>query len=148
MRLATVGRIEEFNPKKERISAYLERVELFFIANGVKDAKQVATLLSVIGGKTYALLRDLLASDKPSSKSLRQQQKTLQTHLEPKPVVIAERFQFHQRNQNSGKSVAEYEAELRRLADNCKFGDHLTQSIQDRLVCGLRSENTQKRLQT
>ena len=59
--MATVGRIEEFNPEKERISAYLERVELFFIANGVEDAKQVATLLSVIGGKTYALLSDLLA---------------------------------------------------------------------------------------
>ena len=56
MRMATIRRIEELNPEKERISAYLERVELFFIANGVVYAKQVATLLSVIGGKTYALL--------------------------------------------------------------------------------------------
>ena len=61
-------------------------------------------------------------------------------------MVIAERFQFHQRNQNSGESVAEYEAELRRLAANCKFGDHLTQAIRDCLACGLRGESTQKRL--
>ena len=112
MRMATVGRIEEFNPEKERISAYLERVELFFIADGVEDVKQVATLLLVIGGKTYALQSDLLTLDKPSSKSLKQVQKILQTRFEPKPVVIAERFQFHRRNQNAEKSVAEYEAEL------------------------------------
>ena len=144
--MATVGRIEEFNPEKERISTYLERVDLFFVANEVGEAKQVATLLSVIGGKTYALLSDLLAPDKPASKTLKQLKKTLQTHFEPKPVVIVERFQFHRRNQEAGESVAEYEAELRRLAANCKFGDHLTQAIRDRLVCGLRSEGTQKRL--
>lgn len=67
-------------------------------------------------------------------------------HFEPKPVVIAEHFQFHRRNQEAGESVAKYEAELQRLAANCKFGDHLSQAIWDCLVCGLRSEGTQKRL--
>ena len=141
--MATVGCIEEFNPEKERISVYLERVELFFVANDVEDRKQVATLLSVIGSRTYALLSDLLAPDKPASKTFKQLTKTLQTHFEPKPVVIVERFQFHRRNQEAGESVAEYE---RRLTTNCKFGNHLTQAIRDRLVCGLRIEGTQKRL--
>ena len=68
--MATVGRIEEFNSDNERISAYLERVELYFIANGVTEEKQVATLLFVFGGKTYALLNDSLAPAKPASKSL------------------------------------------------------------------------------
>ena len=112
--MATVGRIEEFNPEKEQISAYLERVELLFVANDVEDRKQVATLilLSVIGSRTYALLSDLLAPDKPASKTFKQLTKTLQTHFEPKPVVIVECFQFHRRNQEAGESVAEYEAEL------------------------------------
>ena len=60
----------------------------------MEDAKQVATLLLVIGGKTYTLLSDLLAPEKPLSKSLKQLQKILQTCFKPKPVVIAERFQF------------------------------------------------------
>ena len=92
----------------------------------MEKAKQVATLLSVIGGKTYALLSYLLAPDKPAPKSLKQLKKTLQTHFEPKPAVIVAHFQFHRRNQEAGESVAEYEAELRRLVANCKFGDHLT----------------------
>ena len=142
--MATVGHNEAFNPDNERISAYLEQVELFFIANGVAEGKQVATLLSVIGRKTYALLSDLLAPAKSADKSLKELKEALQTHFEPKPVVIAERFQFHRRNQEPGESVAEYKAELQRQAASCKFGDYLPQAIRDHLVCGLRSESTQK----
>ena len=142
-RMATVGHIEEFNPEKERTSAYVERVELFFVANNVEDGKQIATLLSLIGSKTYALLSDLLAPDKPVSKSLKQLKKTLQTHFKPKPVVIAERFKGTKRLANLWQNM---KLKLRRLSANCKFGDHLTQAIRDRLVCGLRSKGTQKRL--
>ena len=120
-RMATVGHIEAFNSDNERITTYLERVELFFVANEVKEDKQVATLLSVIGSKTYALLSDLLAPIKPADKPLKDLKEALQTHFEPKPVVIAERFHFHRRNQEPGETVAEYEAELRRLASSCKF---------------------------
>ena len=35
-------------------------------------------------------------------------------------------------------------AELRRLAVHCDFENYLDQALRDRLVCGLRSENTQK----
>ena len=63
--MATIGQIGEFKPEKECIAAYLERLQLFFIANSIAEGKQVATLLSVVGTKTYALLRDLLAPTKP-----------------------------------------------------------------------------------
>ena len=39
-------------------------------------------------------------------------------------------------------------AELRRLATHCEFGDYLQQALQDRFVCGIGHENTQKRLLT
>ena len=42
-RMATVGRIKEFNPEKKQISAYLERVELFFIANGAEAITKAPT---------------------------------------------------------------------------------------------------------
>lgn len=67
-------------------------------------------------------------------------------HFESKPVIIAERFQFHRRNQAVGETVAEYEAELRKLATHCAFGDYPAEAIRDRIVCGPRSESTQKRL--
>ena len=144
--MASIGKIQEFNPVNERISTYLERVELFFTANGIAEEKQVPSFLSIIGGKNYTLLSDLLAPTKPATKSFAALKAVLVKHFEPKPVIIAERFQFHRRNQAVGETVAEYEAELRKLATHCSFGDYLAEAIQDRIVCGLRSESTQKRL--
>ena len=46
----------EFQPEKERISSYLERVQMFFEENDIAAEKQVAVLLTAIGVETYALL--------------------------------------------------------------------------------------------
>ena len=61
--MATLGHIGKFDPVEESISVYLECMDLFFAANGIKDEKHVAVLLSVIGPKIYALLCDLLAPE-------------------------------------------------------------------------------------
>ena len=144
--MASYRKLSEFHPEAEGISAYLERVELFFTANSIADDKKVAVFLSVVGGKTYSLLRDLLAPEKPQDKSLPVLFQKLKEHYEPKPLVIAERFYFHRRDQGTNESIAEYIAELRRLATNCEFGEYLNDALRDRLVCGLRNTGIQKRL--
>ena len=73
---------------------YIERVEQYFLANDVDDEKKVPVLLTVIGGKTYSLLRTLTSTDKPSTKSFEEIVAILQGHLSPKPLLIAERFRF------------------------------------------------------
>ena len=42
--------------------------------------------------------------------------------------------------------MAEYLAELKKLAINCEFGNFLEDALCDRLVCGLKDEATQQRL--
>ena len=69
-------------------------------------------------------------------------------YYQPKPLVIAERFRFYQRSQNSTESVLDYAAELRRLTITCEFGDFLDSALRDRFVCGLRTEQIQKSLLT
>ena len=118
----------------------------FFLANDIDDDHKVPTLLSLIGGKTYTLLRDLLAPEKPATKSFQQIVTTLQEHLSPKPLEIAERFRFYKRNQHEGESILSYVAELRKLATHCNFGGNLNEALRDRLVCGLRNMQIQKRL--
>ena len=49
MATSTVGSLTELKPDGEWIEAYLEHVQLFFNANGIKDNKQVTVLLTVIG---------------------------------------------------------------------------------------------------
>ena len=70
----------------------------------------------------------------------------LQQHLSPKPLLIAERFCFHSRNQLEGETVSAYLAELKKLSLYCEFGPNLDDSLRDRLLCGLHNELIQKRV--
>ena len=142
-----LGQLSAFQQDSDTISAYLERVQIFFNANGIEEDKQkVAIFLNAVGARTYALLRDLLSPAKPADKTFAELQKALTDHFEPKPLVIAERFYFHQRAQGTNESVLEYVAELRRLATHCEFGAFLQDALRDRLVCVLRSIAAQKNL--
>ena len=59
--------------------------------------------------------------------------------VDPKPIVIAERFQFHHRDQREGETFVQYLAQLRKLTEHCKFRDNLEEALRDRLVCGILS---------
>ena len=56
----TIGQILEFQPDNETFSSTVERVQLFFTAYDIADDKKVVVLLSVVGSKTYSLLRSLV----------------------------------------------------------------------------------------
>ncbi|CAM4513401.1 unnamed protein product [Leuciscus chuanchicus] len=136
----------EFVPKAESWSAYIERLELFFEANGIRQEKQVATLLSVMGATTYGLLRNLVQPEKPKDKSYKDIVDTLKNHFEPKPLLIAERFRFNHCNQRADETVTEYAAELKQCAVSCEFGATLDEALRDRFVSGIRNEACQRRL--
>ena len=85
----------------------------FFVANDINDdKKKVAVLLTAIGANGYSLLSNLVGPDKPATKKYDELVKALKDHLRLKPIVIAERFIFHRRNQNETETVAQYLAEL------------------------------------
>ncbi|XP_046405562.1 uncharacterized protein LOC124170701 [Ischnura elegans] len=141
-----IGGIGEFDNCVESWDSYIERFELFVDCNNVADEKKVSTLLTVVGVKTYSLLRDLCTPAKPSSKTLNELVKLIQEHLYPKPSFIAERYKFSKRNQHDGESIAEYIASLKKLSTYCEFGAALNDYLRDRLVSGIRSESTKQRL--
>ena len=89
------GQFSHFDLDQETMSAYLERVQIFFQADNIADEKQVGIFLSLIEAKSNGLLRDLLAPAKPMDKSLAELTKTLRTYYEPTPLIIAERFYFN-----------------------------------------------------
>jgi len=112
--MTSFGRIKEFRPEEETIDSYLERIEIFFTANGIAADKQVPVFLSVIGSKTYAILRSLVAPAKPTEKDFAALSAELKKHFEPSKIVIAKRFHFHRRSQGPEETVSEFLAELRR----------------------------------
>ena len=126
----SLGALHEFHPDGEDFSTYMERVQIFFAANDVPEAKQVPVFLNAVGRNTYGVLRSLLSPDNPMSKSFTDIVAILQNHFEPKPSIIGKRYHFHKRNQDAEESIAEYVAELRRLAAKCSFPrDYLDETL-------------------
>ena len=144
--MAFVGNIGEFDATKEDFDSYCDRLNQYLTANDIAAEKHVAVFLTVIGAKCFGLLRNLLAPEKLSSKSFQELVQTLKQHLQPKPLIIAERFKFNKRNQLSGETVSDYCAELRNLAKTCDFNQFLEDALRDRFVCGLISPVIQKKL--
>ena len=98
--MPSLGKIEEFNPASTNINRYLERLEQYFVANGVPadssdSHKRRATLISVIGSKPCDVLADLCSPVSPSAKTYVQLATILKNHFAPKTLVIAERYRFH-----------------------------------------------------
>ena len=83
-----LGTLHEFDPKADNISTYLERLQLYFEANGVKEESKVAVLLTVIGARASDTLRNLLAPALPRDVSFDDLLGVLKQHYEPKPLVI------------------------------------------------------------
>ena len=100
---------EVFDETNNDWNAYKEQVEQYFITNGIKEEKQVAVLLSIIGKQNvWAILQSLSAPARPSDLSFKTIVETPQKHLSPKPLLIAERFLFCKKNQLEGDQIHKY----------------------------------------
>jgi len=143
-----LGKLEVFDPDTDTVASYVDQAELFFAVNGIKTEKQMPVFLNAVGKAHYQLLSNLFSPTPPVRKSLEEIVRALKEHYEPKRLVIAERFNFHRRQQGKTETVAQFVAELRRLAVHCEFGHYLEEALRDRVVCGFRHEAVQKKLLT
>ena len=67
--MATFGTVTPWDDNSEPWNVYCERMDEYFEANEITDEKrQRAILLSSVGPKTYQLIRNLLAPEKPATK--------------------------------------------------------------------------------
>ena len=87
---ATIGSLEPFDNGRESWTEYVERMEFFFVANDIQEAKKKAVLLSVVGAKTFKLIKTLLAPQKPSDKSFEQLVQLVKDHECPTPSPIVQ----------------------------------------------------------
>ena len=74
-----------------------------------------------MGNKMYALLRSIVSPRRPKELSFAEIVDNLDKHLDPKPIVIAERFKFHKAEQQESESIRDFLARLKKLAETCEF---------------------------
>ncbi|KAL0196745.1 hypothetical protein M9458_005285, partial [Cirrhinus mrigala] len=144
--MAMIGRVPEFESKKEDFETYFERFERWLAANDIAAEKKADVFLSVLGPAEYGLLKNLSQPRKVTDLTYKEMTEILSLHFKPKPILIAERFRFHRRYQKEGETLTDYIVDLKRLASTCEFGQFLNDALRDQFVCGMSGEAYRKRL--
>ena len=130
------------------LESYLERLELYFVANNdgtvasmadqalinAADRKRVATLPTLVGPETYLLLESLVSPRIPADLLFQEITDTLKNYLKPRRLTVAERYKCNQRTQKDSEGVTAFATELRRLATTCNFGEFIGEALRDQLV--------------
>lgn len=143
--VSLLDRIEAFDYKCNDIIEYAERVEKYFNEND-DGCEQTSIFLNIIGEEMYELLRKLLLTDEPASKTMRKLREEVKKHLKPKPYVMTDRHEFYSRNQIEGETVSEYIEALRELCLSCDFKLYNDEALLDRFVCGVNNANIKNKL--
>ena len=110
--MALYGQVSTFD-NGEDCTQYIERLDYYFVANGIEDAtKRRAILLSVVGANTYRLIRNLVAPAKQDDKTYEELMDLMKKHQCPAPSETVQRFKFNNRMRQPNESVSTYVAEL------------------------------------
>ena len=80
------------------------------------------------------MLKSLLAPVKPASKKFSECVVVLTKHYSLPPSVVVQSYRFFTQVRQPGETVSYFVAELRRIAENCNFGDSLERNLRDRIV--------------
>ncbi|XP_037294434.1 uncharacterized protein LOC119190628 [Manduca sexta] len=142
----SIGKIREFDIQSGTWSSYVDRLEMYFKANDIKDELKLPTMISAMGDEAYELLVNLASPKKPAELTFDGASDLLRQHLQPTPSVLAERYRFRQRRQLPEESIADYVAELKKLARKCEFKEELNGNLRDQFVCGLKGDIMRQRL--
>ena len=122
--------------------SYIACLQNYFIANNIaedKTAKHQAILCTM---STYRLIKSLAAPSKPECVSFENLVKVVEGHHDPEPFATVQRLKFHSRCRQPGETVSMYVAELRHIAEHCKF-NNLKSMLCDRVVCGIQDPRIQ-----
>ena len=144
--MAKIGNINEFQPESDDWDMYIERLQMFFIANGIKDNNKVPVLITVMGQKAYKKLRTLCSPATPDTKSFNELVSIMREGgNNPKPSQTAARYVYRRRYQKPDETIAEFHLALKELAEDCEFRC-LEEELRDQLVSGLRDERLKAEL--
>lgn len=119
----TLQKFDQFNPKIESFTSYIERFENHLAYINLQDTKKQAQLLcESIGAEHYNNLAAFLGPDNAVSNltyvNLKEKFKQL---LQSKKSTILAQHQFLQQTQSANQTIAEYVAQLQKDIIDCDF---------------------------
>ena len=122
--MAAYGKIKPFNPAVDDWTIYEEKLQFYFVADGIADAiKKRSILLTSCGDSTFKLLRSLVPDGQLDAEAVTYTTLVdlLKAHYTKKQSTIVHRFNFNSRSRKPGEAIADYVAALRELALGFQF---------------------------
>ena len=144
--MALFGSIGEFQDSREPWTQYIQRMEQFFAANDIEEAKKAPVFLATIGPKVFQTLSNLVAPCKPGEVTYTRSVELMSEFYNPKPLVTVQRYRFYSRFKKPDESISTFVAELCNLARDCAFGTTLETNLRNQLVCGIGDQALQRKL--
>ena len=130
--------LAEFSPQIEVWQLWKEKLDIHFCEiNCTDDNVKKAILQKSIGAAPYAVVHSLCSPESPVSKTYKHLCDILETHYTPPSIIFRERKLFHCARKEDNETISEWYARTKKLALNCKFGEHLNAFLLDRFVMGL-----------
>ena len=84
------GKVGEFVPSQDTWDVYIERLDLYFEANGITHAKKKRPVLLTVWACYLQVDMELGGPEKPAEVEYTDIVKLVQNHLTPKPTVIVQ----------------------------------------------------------
>ncbi|XP_068756086.1 uncharacterized protein [Montipora capricornis] len=146
--MSTHGKLEEFDRNSDTWELCIERFNFYFEANkiggeGNRLKLRRGILLSSVGKKTYKLMCDLLAPEKPGDKPYAELCTIVKNHFNPKTSESEQRHKLNNPFRSNGESISDFVAALQHLAEYCNVGGSLENMLRERLVSGVNNEKIQ-----
>ena len=112
-----------------------------------EEARQVATLLAVIGKEANKVFHMFTFSSPDDAKKMELTLRKFKEYCIPRENTIRERFLFFTQDQRESETIDQYLTELRQIAANSDFESIIPdQLLQDRLVTGTRNAKVPENL--
>ena len=145
--MAKLGHVSVFDPANEEWEAWEERLESYLTLNEVAAEKKIHVLLTFIGAKTYALVKDLCGGTKPRDKTYEQLTELIQGQLNPKPGKWAQRYKMLQKKQGE-ESLMDFAAALQKLVATCAYTTNVAkdEALTLCMIQGVKNNDVREKL--
>ena len=129
----------------KRFKSQWEFYELATDLDEKPPAKRAASFLTCIGREAHEVFMTLDIT-KEESRNVVNIIEAFDKYFIGKVNVTFERYNFNCRNQEPGESFDVYLNDLRKLIKSCNFGELANSLLTDRIILGIRSDSTRRKL--
>lgn len=136
--------IENCWPQWQRFKLSFRNFVLAAGLERISETRKAAILINCVGHEAQELYFNVLKVE--GKDKLEEVIEVFDDYFKPKQNEIINRYNLNKRNQEEGETFDAFYTAIRKLAENCNFGDQKEKILRDKIVIGVREQRIQQKL--